>query len=557
MQTAVAGHQTECTPALVDIGGSCLLKAADIVAEIAKARCTQGQTASECFGNGGEFRRAVAAPVYGEFLTAHGPGTCKQARLALAVYILNRLKYTLVVQISIIVVHCNGCAAVEIFHIGRNSLAEVRLDGIHAHAAELAHAVAEPAVGVGICEIHDCHTWLPQIALEHAAVGILNEIAVLHTLIEQLGTLCNIGIDPAANAQSLVMQTAEHCLGFGELCGIPLEVCPLKALHPEAVKMEHLQRNITLKHAVNKGINSFLIIISRKGCGKPQTEGVCRWKCGLACQVGVIFQNRLQVFAAEEVVLQLLARNRHGHLGNGVGRYLVGNLVGAVDQHAVALGGDIERNALVALLGAGAAVGIPCFDVLSVLDKGCELFAEAVDALAHIQRKLLTDEGGTRIGRVVEELVIRHAVKAVLGEEFTFLNIGSAAPCAACKTFAVVGKFYIPVKSLADAHAGFTCGHLYKIVALCDHCGVIRRLVKFKFRLVVQCSLMMHNGYLDHIISHCGIADLKCYAPERHATVENRLGCCKYGDRIACVCDLICLCGIVNLIALAVEPQSV
>ena len=39
----------------------------------------------------------------------------------------------------------------------------------------------------------------------------------------------------------------------------PFKITPFKFLHPEAVKMEYLKRNITFSHTINKGGNSFLL----------------------------------------------------------------------------------------------------------------------------------------------------------------------------------------------------------------------------------------------------------------------------------------------------------
>ena len=67
VQTAVGGHQTECTPTLVHVRRSLCFKAADVVAEEAEAGGAQGQTAAEGFCHRGVLCGAVTAPVYRNF----------------------------------------------------------------------------------------------------------------------------------------------------------------------------------------------------------------------------------------------------------------------------------------------------------------------------------------------------------------------------------------------------------------------------------------------------------------------------------------------------------
>ena len=289
----MGGHQTECAPALIDIRRSGCLEAADVVAEEAEAGGAQGQSATESFRHGGVFCGAVAAPVYRKLLTADGGASGEQARLSLAVVVLQHLEHGLVIQIRIIIVHGNGVCAVVVYHLGGDALAEVGLDGSHAHLAQLAHAGCEPLGCLRIGEVHDRHTRLPHIGLEDAAVRILQEVALLHADVKQAGALGDVRVDPAAQPQSLVCQTLQHCRRVRELGQIPLEVRPVVFLHPEAVEVEHLEGNVTLCHAADKRGNGLLVIGGGERGGQPQTEGLCRRKCRLAGEVGVVHQNFL------------------------------------------------------------------------------------------------------------------------------------------------------------------------------------------------------------------------------------------------------------------------
>ena len=120
--------------------------------------------------------------------------------------------------------------------------------------------------------------------------------------------------------------------------------------------MEHLEGNIPFCHAVDKGSYSLFIIRCGKRSRQPQTKGLCRRQCRLAGKVGVVFQDFLQICTADEEVIQFLAGHGKGNLIDGIRSHFKGNLVCCVDQHTVLVGSDIERDALIALVGACAAV---------------------------------------------------------------------------------------------------------------------------------------------------------------------------------------------------------
>ena len=44
----------------------------------------------------------------------------------------------------------------------------------------------------------------------------------------------------------------EHAVGIGEDARIPLEIAPVELAHPEAVEVEHAQRDVALGHPVDE-----------------------------------------------------------------------------------------------------------------------------------------------------------------------------------------------------------------------------------------------------------------------------------------------------------------
>jgi hypothetical protein len=78
-----------------------------------------------------------------------------------------------------------------------------------------------------------------------------------------------------------------------------------------------------------------------------------------------------------------------------------------VDEDAVASVGQVEGHILVGLFRAGAAIAVPHVDRLAVLDERAEAFAEAVDVLAHAERKSLGHEVSDRMAGVAMPAVAR------------------------------------------------------------------------------------------------------------------------------------------------------
>ena len=321
--------------------------------------------------------------------------------------------------------------------------------------------------------------------------------------------------------------------------------------------MEHLQGDVPLGHAVNEGGDGFLVVGGGKGGGQPQAEGVCRGQGGLAGKGGVVGQHLLQILSADEEILQKFPGLGDGHLGHRVGGNLIADPVRAVDEDAVAPGGNVEGDGFVALLAAGAPVRIPDIHGLAVLHKGGELFPEAVDAFSHAQGQLLTDVGAAGIRRLAPEGIVALGVSAVFRPELVFLDVGGGAPCAPGKPLPLVGEGNIPALALADPQYGVPGNQLCIVLFVGDLRGIALVRMQLEFGLVLQGSLKMPDGNPDAILLGGGIGDLQSDAPQGHGTVVDGLGGGQHGDGVLRGGDSISLYCIIHLIAPLVKPESV
>ena len=187
VQTAVGGEHTESRPSLVDVGSSGSFKSSHIVRGVAEAGDAEREAASYNFCHRVVVARAVAAPVYGELLTACGSRTCEQASLVFAVVLFKHVEYALVVEVGVEVVHLYGVAAVEILDAaGRYSFAKVGLESIYAHFAERAELGSVPLAGCGVGKVNYRHAGLPLVALENIAVFFHDEVAACYALVKEL-----------------------------------------------------------------------------------------------------------------------------------------------------------------------------------------------------------------------------------------------------------------------------------------------------------------------------------------------------------------------------------
>ncbi len=97
MQAAVGRQKPESHPALVYICRRGVLEAADVMCPEAETGHQEGQAAAKAFFHGYIVGPAVAAPVYWEFLAAHGSGTGEEHGFAFAAFALQQVVDCLVI----------------------------------------------------------------------------------------------------------------------------------------------------------------------------------------------------------------------------------------------------------------------------------------------------------------------------------------------------------------------------------------------------------------------------------------------------------------------------
>ena len=72
---------------------------------------------------------------------------------------------------------------------------------------------------------------------------------------------------------------------------VPHEVAPVKLPHPEAVEVEHLQREVALGHAVDEFGDRLLVVLGGERGAQPQPERPGRRQRGPAGESGVLVED--------------------------------------------------------------------------------------------------------------------------------------------------------------------------------------------------------------------------------------------------------------------------
>ncbi len=389
MQPAVRRKEAESDPALVDVGRGRALEAADVVAPEAEPAKPERQPAPQRLGHRLVARARVAAPVHGESLRAHRGRAREERGLPLAQLLVQHLEDATVVEERVVVVHLHGVRAVRVDDVGRDTLAEVGLEAVDAHVDQGAQLVAEPAVGVRIREVNQAHAGLPLVPLPHVAVGAFEEVAPGAAFLEERRPLPDVGVDPDADAQAALLQPLQHAGWVGENVRVPLEVAPVEPLHPEAVEVEDVQRQVAVGHALDEARHRSFVVVGREGRREPQPEGPGRRHGGATRQRRVLLQHFLRRRTVDDEVLKRLAGHAEPDTRDLLRADLERDALRMVHQHPVAAIAQVEGHVLVGELGRRAAVRVPHLDRLPVLDEGREAFPQAVDALADAQAKLL------------------------------------------------------------------------------------------------------------------------------------------------------------------------
>ena len=201
------------------------------------------------------------------------------------------------------------------------------------------------------------------------------------------------------------MQALQRGFDVAEETLVPLEIAPMELAHPVAVVVEGRQRNITFGHTVDEGVDGGLVVFGGERGGQPQTVTPCGHIRRTSDELGVAVENLLGGGAIDHAEVDGLAG--HGELhGLGVlGTDLKGDMAAVVDQYAIPIGGHVERDVLVALLGSSAAILIPDVDALTILHVSAEAFAQAVYVFANRQMQL---DGNEHVGFITGGTVHGH-----------------------------------------------------------------------------------------------------------------------------------------------------
>ena len=79
---------------------------------------------------------------------------------------------------------------------------------------------------------HSCHK-VDNSPLPDASVGSLEEVPILDTVLEDVGSLGNVWVDPSADFYVVfLLEFRQVFLGVWECLGIPGEGAPIVSLHP-------------------------------------------------------------------------------------------------------------------------------------------------------------------------------------------------------------------------------------------------------------------------------------------------------------------------------------
>ena len=272
MQAAVAGEQPERAPALVDVRRGGVFEPADIVAPETEAGQANRQPTAQAFGHRLIVGVAVAAPVNRELLRTHRRGAGKQHRLFFSHRLFQHVPHQLVVDVGVMVVHLLWIGPVEPLHVRRNTLAKVGLEAVDADIHQAFQLVGIPPARVRVGEVVNRQPRLPFVPLPQGAVRTLEQIAPLSQLPEDRGFLADVWVNPHADLQPFLLQAADHPFRVREGHRIPLEVAPLEGLHPEAVKVEHVQRQVPFGHAVDKAVDRRFVVVGGERGGEPQAK---------------------------------------------------------------------------------------------------------------------------------------------------------------------------------------------------------------------------------------------------------------------------------------------
>jgi len=203
--------------------------------------------------------------------------------------------------------------------------------------------------------------------------------------------LGNVGINPDANVQATILQPLEHACGVGEKALVPFQVGPVELLHPEAVEVKDVQRDVTVGHALHKVGDGDLVVVGGERCGEPQAKRPGGRQRRAAGQRRVAAEHVFGRGAVDQAVIEGFAGHAELDALYFFGANFQRDAFGVVDEDAIAAIGEVEGDVFVGQFTAGAAVFVPQIDDLAVFDEGGEAFAKPVDVLADVEVELFVN----------------------------------------------------------------------------------------------------------------------------------------------------------------------
>ncbi len=148
-----------------------------------------------------------------------------------------------------------------------------------------------------------------------------------------------------------------------------------------------------------------------------------------------------------------------------------------VYQHTVATVGDIERDILVRLLGAGAAVAVPGLHRLTVTHQRGKALSQPVDGFAHAEIQTL-----------------EHVVAPAIG----VLHIAVIFQLTTGDTYTVTQKIQRPELAFGDAHAQAAALEFGKFSVVLHLYVDILQDIEWVMWAVIQSALEVFHPYTYH-----------------------------------------------------------
>ena len=376
----------------------------------------------------------------------------------------------------------------DILH--RNSLTKISFKAIHAHIQQRLQFSLIPGYRIRIGKVYKCHARLPQVRLPYTSVFLLHQISIFFSFFKQAGFLADVWVDPYTDVESAVVVAFQHAFWIREGRRIPFKVTPLIGIHPVAVKMEDMQRYLSVCHSLNKAGSGRLIVIGGKGSCQPQAKRPRRRQSRFSGQVRVFFYGSHRRFSTDHIVIQtfpLYGKLDPFYLLTGD---LIRHIALVVHQDTVAFVCHIERDIFISNLTGRSAILVPHLHHLSVFYERRETLPESVDIFIHIEK---------------------HLLQHIVFSGFCVLHIGKIPETRLCEeSISLIKCHLISIRCFID--------HRFQRARLIDQLLLIlldphMRIAGINLckRSVIYGSVMMHRRHFDHTVHRTG----QCHRQKR------------------------------------------